>query len=266
MATSKDGFGIGNEPDKTEICRINDHNLYVEFYEHADGPAVIFLHHGLGSVKSWKDQAPYFAARGYRVLVYDRWGYGKSDHRSHFSMPFFEEDLADLESLMNTFQIDRAALIGHSDGGTIALYFAAQQPERAACLVTVAAHAFVEDTMPVGIYGICEAYERDEKFRDKLQRVHGDKTEKVFWGWCNSWMEERNLNWDMRAEMKRIRCPSLIIQGIDDEHATPQHAREIAKSINDAELWLVPEASHMLPQDNPEVFNQKIIEFLRRNI
>jgi len=253
------------KPDIAGDYQVSDHHLFVEAYGPDDGPAVIFLHHGLGSVRSWKDQAPYFAAHGYRVLVFDRWGYGKSDNRAFFSMPHFEEDLADLESLMDMFKIDKAALVGHSDGGTIALYFAAQNPERAACLVTVAAHAFVEDTMPSGIYGIQKAYRVDDKFRAKLQRVHGDKTEKVFWGWCNSWMDERNLNWDMRDELSTIHCPSLIIQGMDDEHANPQHAEEIAKAIPGAELCLVPEVGHMLPQDIPEIFNQKISEFFRRN-
>jgi len=66
----------------------------------------------------------------------------------------------------------------------------------------------------------------------------------------------------MRPLLSRIICPTLVVQGEDDEHATLQHAHDIAESIPGAELWLVPGAMHMLPQDLPEVFNQKLLEFL----
>ncbi|MBE0408778.1 MAG: alpha/beta hydrolase [Anaerolineales bacterium] len=264
MVTAENGERITIKPEISGRFGFNHHKLYVEIYGSLDSPAVILLHHGLGSTKSWRDQYPFFAGSGYRVIAYDRWGYGKSDPRRYFSMPSFEEDLQDLESLLDEFKINKAALLGHSDGGTIALYFAARQPNRVACLSTVAAHVFVEETMPVGIYAIQQTYQTDVEFREKLQRVHGDKTESVFWGWCSSWMNERNLTWDMRSELSKITCPTLVIQGIDDEHASPQHAREIAEAINNAELWLVPAAEHMLPQDYPDLFNQRVLEFLNR--
>lgn len=246
------------------IHKINQHNLYVEFWGPLGGPVVILLHHGLGSVRSWKDQSAYFAALGYRLMVYDRWGYGKSGQRSHFSMPHFDDDLADLEGLMDKFKIDRATLIGHSDGGTISLYFASQRPEQVTSLITVAAHIFVEDPMQAGMYAIQEAYECDDEFQDKLRRIHGEKTEAVFWGWRNGWMRSQNLSWDMRRQLQTIRCPTLVIQGANDEHATSQHAREIAKAIAGSELWLEPEAGHMLPQEISEVFNRRVSQFLKR--
>jgi pimeloyl-ACP methyl ester carboxylesterase len=266
MASTNNGEATKIKPAITGTFKFNDHHLYLEVYGPLDGPPIILLHHGLGSVNSWRDQNPDFVDQGYRVVTYDRWGYGKSDHRAHFCMPYFEEDLQDLESLLDEFKIDKVTLLGHSDGGTIALYFAAKQPDRVAGLITVAAHVFVEGSMPLGIYEIRQAYQNDTDFRGKLQRVHGDKTDAVFWGWCNSWMDERNLTWDMRAELNKITCPTLVTQGMEDEHATPQHAREIAAAINHAELWLVPESGHMLPQDHPGLFNRRVLEFLNREI
>ena len=66
----------------------------------------------------------------------------------------------------------------------------------------------------------------------------------------------------MRPTINQIACPTLIVQGLDDEHATAQHARDIAAAIPGAELWLVPGAGHMLPQDFPEEFNQRMLKFL----
>ena len=59
-----------------------------------------------------------------------------------------------------------------------------------------------------------------------------------------------NSSWDMRPILRQIGCPTLVVQGEADEHATPQHARDIADGIPGAELWLVPGAGHMLPQEN----------------
>ena len=66
----------------------------------------------------------------------------------------------------------------------------------------------------------------------------------------------------MRPELKRIACPVLVVQGCEDEHTEPRHARETAANIPGAELWLVDGAAHMLPQDLPEVFNPRLLEFL----
>ena len=66
----------------------------------------------------------------------------------------------------------------------------------------------------------------------------------------------------MRPLLAGISCPALVIQGEQDEHATPQHARDIAAAIPGAELWLLPGAGHMLPQEAAERFNPRLIEFL----
>jgi pimeloyl-ACP methyl ester carboxylesterase len=221
------------------------------------------LHHGLGSGRSWKEQTPTLCEAGYRTLVYDRWGYGKSDHRPRLNAPYFEDDLADLYTLLRILGIKSAALIGHSDGGTIALYFAAKYPWMISKLITVAAHIYIEPKMKQGVEGIKHSYENGPRLRKGLRRLHGDKTEAVFNNWFNAWINPKNLSWDMRPLLKKISCPALVIQGIDDEHATPAHARNIADALPNSDLWLQPTAKHMMPQDDPTNFNQGIIDFLQ---
>jgi pimeloyl-ACP methyl ester carboxylesterase len=243
--------------------RVNGHSLNVETHGPADGPVVVLLHHGLGSVQAWTGQVPALVQAGYRVVVYDRWGYGKSAPRPGVLSPDFQADLADLRDILHLLQIEQAALVGHSDGGTIALHFAAQYPARLTCLVSVAAHIYVEDKMQPGIAGVHQAFIQDERFRSGLRRVHGEKFEAVFDYWFSGWARPENLSWDMRPTLKGIACPTLVVQGLEDEHATPRHARDLAAEISGAELWLVPEAGHMFPQEQPEKFNQRILAFLR---
>jgi pimeloyl-ACP methyl ester carboxylesterase len=243
---------------------VNGHHIFVETHGAVKNQPVVLLHHGLGALRSWKGQTPVLAEAGLRVIAYDRWGHGKSDPRPTFAMPYFKEDLADLERLLDKLGVHQAALIGHSDGGKIAMYFAAASPQRVTCLVIVAAHIYIETKMQPGIEGVRSDYEQDFRFREKMRRVHGDKAKALFQGWYEGWTKPEYLAWDMRPLIHKIACPTLVVQGLEDEHATPNHARDIAAAIPNAELWLVPGAGHMLPQDCAQEFNRRVIEFIRR--
>jgi pimeloyl-ACP methyl ester carboxylesterase len=242
---------------------INGHTLYVELHGASTSPAVIFLHHGLGSVRSWKLQLSDVAAAGFHTIAYDRWGYGKSSPRQQFSMPCFPEDLEDLLALLRVTGIEQVSLVGHSDGGTIALYFAAAHPELVTHLVTVAAHVHVETKMVPGLLEIHNIYHHDEDFLRKFKHQHGDNAESVFHNWFNGWNRAENLSWDMRPLIQQITCPTLVAQGMEDEYSSAQHAQQIAAAIPGAEVWLVPGVGHMLPQQYAREFNRRLIEFLR---
>jgi pimeloyl-ACP methyl ester carboxylesterase len=241
---------------------VNGHNLLVEQHGPQNRPAVVLLHHGLGSVMAWKEQIPLLVNAGWRAVVYDRWGYGGSDTRPALDLPGFAADLADLQAILAITGIQRAALVGQSDGGTIALYFAIQHPKIVTCLVLVAAHIYVELKMEPSIIEIKRAFEHDERFRSGLRRAHGEKYESTFRNWFNGWHHIESLSWDMRPILSQVRCPTLVVQGKQDEHATPQHARDIADAIPQAELWLVTGARHMLPQEHADQFNPRLLEFL----
>lgn len=245
-----------------QLVEINGHELCIETTGPNDGPAVLFLHHGLGAIRSWKVQIPEFSAAGFQLLTYDRWGHGASAPRQHWSMPHFEPDLADLERILGELGHQQVALIGHSDGGNIAMLYALAHPDQVSCLVLIAAHIYVEQKMISGIQAVKHKFETDLRFRNQMQRVHGGNSEQVFWGWFNGWSNPATRNWDMRPEIKRISTPTLVVQGLDDEHASPQHARDLANAIPEAELWLVPGGSHMLPQQMPKEFNRRLEQFL----
>ncbi|MFZ2097245.1 MAG: alpha/beta hydrolase [Anaerolineales bacterium] len=241
---------------------INGHNLNLEQSGPDHGSVVVLLHHGLGSVRAWHQQTPALAEAGYRVIAYDRWGYGGSDPRPSLEVPAFNSDQNDLLNLLEQLGIRQATLVGHSDGGTIALYMAARHPDLVSSLVTVGAHIYVESKMQPGILGIRQAFETDKRFRMGLKTAHGEKYEAVFHHWFDGWYQAKSLSWDMRPLLTQLRCPTLVVQGEEDEHASPQHARDIAGKIAGSELWLVPKANHMLPQEHASLFNERLLQFL----
>ncbi len=240
----------------------SEHALYWERCGRASDAPVVFLHHGLGSTRAWKEQLAAFARSGWRAVAYDRWGYGRSSPRPSLDLPTFATDVHDLTVLLDVLGIQRAALVGHSDGGTIALCFSAQFPQRVAALVTVSAHIYLEQTMLPGMLGIQAAFESDPRFREGMRRAHGERAGAVFRNWYDGWVNSRNLGWDMRPMLSGVRCPTLVIQGELDEYASPQHARDLADGVADGNLWLIPGMGHMPPQDAPDEFNRRVLEFL----
>lgn len=249
-----------------KLIEINGHRLYVVERNPHSAPAVVLLHHGLGTQRAWRAQVPFLAKMGLRVIAYDRWGYGQSDPREKLSMPHFEDDQADLLGLLDRLENKRVALVGHSDGGTIALYIAARHPERVSALVTLAAHIYVEEKMVAGLQQVYRQYQTDVDFQARLRRRQGSNNNAVISGWYGGWFQAENRSWDMRPELAKITCPTLVMQGVKDEHATPQHAIDLAGAITNAELVLLPKAGHMLPRENAREVNRRLSVFLREGL
>jgi pimeloyl-ACP methyl ester carboxylesterase len=266
-ATPKEGtsatLGEGT-PVETGTTLVNGHHLHWQTGGPADGPVVVLLHTGLGTVDDWRATAPVLARQGYRTLAYDRWGYGRSDARPDFAPPPFDGDVADLTTLLDLLGVRRAALVGHSDGGTIALALAARAPDRVTCVVAVAAHVCVEYLTREGVRDLQARYDTDPVVRAALRRRHGAKADRLVHDWVGGWRRAEAWKWDMRPEIGLVRCPALIVQGEGDEHATPDHARDIAEGIAGAELWIVEGVGHLLPQAIPEAFNARLLGFLGR--
>lgn len=215
----------------------------------AAGPTLVFLHEGLGSIAQWKDfPARLCLACGLPGLVYERWGFGESEpltepraanylqYEAHESLPAV---------LAACGVRERPIFIGHSDGGTIALLFAAIYPKRPLAIITEAAHVYVEEVTLAGIRIVKHLYETTDLPR-RLARFHGANTDAMFRGWCDTWLGPDFRDWNMTAELKKITCPALLIQGENDEYATPSHLATIAAGIaGPVETLLLPECAHV---------------------
>lgn len=222
----------------------------------------MLLHHGLGSTQSWRHQIPDLVQAGYRVLAVDRWGYGESDPRSAFREGFLFEDAEEMIALLHRREIRSASLIGHSDGGSIALIMAARAPHLIRSITVAAAHIYFEPKMAEGLKMLAEQVTQDP-LHAALQREHGSKAAGLTQAWLNHWIKLETFTPPLIDLLGEVTCPALVIQGEEDEHATPQHARDLAAHLLKAELWLVPGVDHMVPQRIPERFNQRVLQFLK---
>lgn len=244
-------------PDSPAITRrvvrlhANGQGLHGEWVEPAGAdraPVLVLLHEGLGCTGFWKDLPERLAAlSGLPVFLYDRTGYGRSDPAPAprpLDYLAIEAERA-LPEVLRAAGIERPILIGHSDGGTIALLFAAAFPDRVEAVVAIAAHVFVEEQTIAGIRDAVRAFEAGE-LRHRLERFHGPRTEAVFRAWADVWLDPRFRSWNVTDRLARIRAPLLVLQGEADEYATAAQVEAIVGGVGGpVRARLLPGAGHV---------------------
>lgn len=230
-------------------------------------PWLVLLHEGLGSIAQWKDfPQALVEATGLPALVYERWGFGGSD-RLVLPRPddYLDREAQEtLPAVLAAIGIERPLLVGHSDGATIALLYAAFFPERPLGLVSMAAHVFVEEISLAGIRQ-AEAAWRTGDLAARLARYHGDKTELVFRGWAETWQRPSFRDWQMLDRLPAIRCPVLALQGLDDHYGSPRQVELIVEGVcGPAEPCLLPACGHAPHLEAPAATLAAIEGFVRR--
>ena len=216
-------------------------------------PVVVFLHEGLGSVAMWKDfPAEFCAANGLAGVVFSRYGYGRSTAKpagERWAPEFMHEQALELlPPLFARLGVERPWLFGHSDGGSIALLHAAQFP--VAGVVAVAPHVFVEDVAIASIERARASFE-DGDLRRGLVKYHDDP-DSAFRGWNDAWLSPQFRAWNIEADIAKVSCPVLAVQGVDDEYGTLEQIRAVARHVPQTELLVLSHCGHSPHRDQPE--------------
>lgn len=228
---------------------------------------LVFLHEGLGSIAQWGDwPASLCAATGRAGIVYSRRGYGGSSPVSDVRGTgrlgpdyMHQEALRVLPALLERLGIERPVLVGHSDGGTIALIHAAHHPV-SACVV-LAPHVMVEDVSVSGIEAARNEFERGP-LRERLAHFHAD-VDGAFWQWNDVWLSSAFRAFDIRQEISTIAAPLLCIQGEQDRYGTLAQIRDIQRAVPAAVLLEIADCGHSPHRGQPETVNAAIANFLR---
>jgi pimeloyl-ACP methyl ester carboxylesterase len=246
---------------------VSGHALYYEWRggAPADAPVVVFLHDGLGAVGGWKDVPEHVAAAlGARALLLDRWGYGRSDPRPDFPFRFMEAEVEPLRETLAALGVGPAFLVGHSDGGSIALLYAARYPEAVRAAVTEAAHVIFERETQAGIEALV-ALQRQGRTPGWLKRLHGERAEALLAAWSAGWLSAEHARWDITPHLPGVRCPLLAVQGERDEFGTARQVELIRRGVPHAESWLVPGSGHTPHAFVQAEFERRVADFLARH-
>jgi pimeloyl-ACP methyl ester carboxylesterase len=233
---------------------------------------IVFLHEGLGSVAMWRSfPAQVCAATGCAGVVYSRQGYGQSSPTARPLLPTYmhHEAWEVLPALLAQLDVERPILLGHSDGGTIALLYASRFATRS-CIV-MAPHLFVEDMSLRSIAAARVAFESGD-LRSKLAKFHSD-VDGAFWQWNDVWLSEAFRSFNIEAECAQITCPLLAIQNVDDPYGTMAQIDALKSTFSNEndpqskylllrQLLKLEQCGHSPQRDQADAVISAVTEFL----
>jgi pimeloyl-ACP methyl ester carboxylesterase len=253
------------EADGAAPLPISDDQGYVEhdgariwYATYGFGSPVILLHGGLGHSGNWGYQVPALVKSGYRAVLIDSRGHGRSTRDLR---PFTYELMAsDVLAVMDVLRLEKAAVVGWSDGACIALILGRNAPTRVAGVFFFGCNmdpsGLKEMTEPNPILDRClsrhaKDYTRLSATPDQFNALAG----------AVGVMQKTQPNFSA-DDLAQIRVPVTIVQSEHDEFIKLEHAEYLAKSIPGAELVVLPGVSHFAPLQRPEQFNRVVLAFL----
>lgn len=246
------------------------------FYEiSGSGPAIVLIHDGLIHREVWDAQFAYFSTK-YKVVRYDRRGYGKSSPATgKYS------NLEDLNTLFTQLKIDKACLIGASSGGRLAIDFALSNPQKVSSMILVGAvvggFSFtrhfntrgghlppdLKDEQKESLYYASEdPYEihcENKAARNKTIELVKNNPKRIY---GSQIIASQKI--PAYKRLNEINIPVLILCGefdIPDVHA---HAGAINAGIPDSRRVIIQKAGHLIPLEQPDLFNEAVANFLKQ--
>lgn len=249
---------------------LNQARIYYQAYgEDAPQRTPIVLVHGstVDSHTDWDSIAPELA-RHYRVFAPDCRGHGRSNNRRK-SYSFLE--LAkDVAAFIRAMGYEKGHIIGHSNGGNVALVTLMEFPEVVQTCIPQAANAYVTRYLverEPKVFDADRVAREVPEWRDEMIALHGEVNGEEYWRdllWLtmNEIISEPNY---APFELARVDRPTLVIMGAGDPvNAPDEHAQYIANHIPGAELWIPEKTGHNVHQERQEEWIAKVLDFLER--
>jgi pimeloyl-ACP methyl ester carboxylesterase len=224
--------------------------------------ALVLLHEGLGSVGLWRGfPGALNEATGRRVLAFSRFGHGRSDPpRAPRTPAFFHEEALDvLPALLAQLDAPAPVLVGHSDGGSIALIHAGRHPVSG--LALLAPHVVVEEVTVEAIRATRGEFEQGE-LHARMARHHDDP-DAAFYGWCDVWLDPAFRAWNLEADAEAVSVPTLLIQGADDPYGSLDQLDRIEARVRGPVTRLVVPGGHSPHLEQPDTVLAAIADFVQ---
>jgi len=228
---------------------------------YGSGAPVILLHGGLGHSGNWGYQVPTLVGLGYRAVLIDSRGHGRSTRDLR---PYTYELMAsDVLAVMDALHLEKPAIVGWSDGACIALILARHEPARVGGVFFFACNMDPSGTKTIEMSPILErCLKRHTK--DYVDLSSTPDQFKAFAAAVGE-MQRTEPNYSAR-DLKEISVPVAIVQSGRDEFIKPEHAKYLAESIPESELIWLSGVTHFAPLQRPELFNGVLRSFLSKTL
>ncbi len=241
--------------DRSGLVDVNGIKIHYAIY--GQGSPVIMLHGGLANTDYWGNQVPALAAH-HTVILMDSRGHGRSTRDAR---PYGYDLMADdVVGLMDALKLDKADIVGWSDGAILGLDLAMRYPDRIGRVF-----AFAANTVTAGVQ---DGVEKNPTFAAYIERAGREYAahsatpndyEAFVAQISKMWADQPNWT---DAQLKAIRTPVLVVDGDHDEAIKRAHTEYMAATIPGAGLLILPNASHFAFLQDPKLFNYAILHFL----
>jgi pimeloyl-ACP methyl ester carboxylesterase len=238
------------------------------------GTPIVLLHANTGTSAVWQSQIDAFSKAGYRVIAFDRRGWGKSIANAATG-PQPGSIAGDLDALADHLKLEKFHLLGVAGGGFAALDYAAWRPARIQSLVIGASTGQVSDREVddfIKRIEIPEIRKQPAAYREVGPSYRGANPEGTkLWSEIDEHSHQPGApNQPLRtpntfAKIETITAPVLIIAADADLLAPPALMRLWAAHVKNHEWTVVPDAGHAITWEQPDVFNEKVLAFLKRH-
>jgi pimeloyl-ACP methyl ester carboxylesterase len=236
------------------------------------GTPVVLLHAATGSSRVWEYQIPAFTAAGYRVIAFDRRGWGRTEVDP--AQPNSSTAADDLMALLDQLHLDRVHVVGTAAGGFVALDFALAFPQRLRSLVVANSIGGVQDPDYVELGRRIRPPGFDKlppEFRELGPAYRAENPDGT-----DRWIALEKIsrppgpaapaqplrNHITFAAIESIHAPTLLLTGGADLYAPPPILKLFAARIKNSETLVIPEAGHSAYWEQPDLFNRTVLKFL----
>lgn len=257
---------------------ITDARIYYEVYgdENPLRPPIVLIHGStIDSHTDWDALIPALS-RDHTVYAPDCRGHGRSNNpRLSYS---FKELADDVAGFVRAMGYERAHIIGHSNGGNVALVTAVEHPEVTQTCIPQAANAYVTRYLierEPQVFDVARVEREKPEWRDEMLALHtvgagssrpdlnpNEYWKDLLWLTMKEIISEPNYS---PADLARVNVPMLVIMGADDTvNAPDEHAQYIAQHVPGAELWIAERTGHNVHHERRDEWLAKVLDFLKR--
>ena len=246
-------------------------NLQVYYEVHGEGDVIIFMHHGFGCTKIWKNIYPSFMAEGYRVVMFDRRGFGRSEPGDDFQ-DFYESDryrpesVEELRIIKERRSIEECHLVGQCEGGVVGVDYSVKYPREVKTLTVASTQCYSEVTMAElnRVRLVNKFADLDIGLQAKMIDWHGEAAETNYNQFAKYGGTYGSDYFDLRPILRSVSCPTLVHYPDRSSIFDVEQSTAFYRHLPRGELAVFPKCGHNTYEQRPEDYIRTVLDFLRR--
>jgi pimeloyl-ACP methyl ester carboxylesterase len=249
--------------------KINGLNIYYQIQ--GEGEVIVFLHHGIGCTKIWNEIFPSFVTEGYKIVMYDRRGYGQSEWGDDF-FEFYESDryrpesAEELRLVKGSLGIGPCHLVGQCEGGVVGIDYAIKYPQDVKTLTVASTQCYSE--MPMTEFNLIRLVntfaQLDPELQAKMVEWHGARAEIKYNQFTKQGGEYGTDYFDLRPILHMVACPTLVLYPDRSSIFDVEQSIAFYRHLPKGELAVFPRCGHNTYDQRPEEYIHTVLDFLKR--